>query len=206
MVWQGLVVFGVSTYSEELNAVFIHVPKTAGTSIERVLFPLTGGHEGIRQYEHIDGAFKFAFVRNPFDRFVSCYFAQNATIKSKKGFIEYILNECSEGEYPTKSVYSKHFKPMYSFLINNDYQIGVDFVGSYENLQRDWEYVCDKLNVSHELPHFRKTQHRYYKYYYIPETWDIIGKLYSMDIDMFEYGYDTFEKVHEHFMHSSYNT
>ena len=64
------------------RAVFVHVPRCAGTSLEAAIFAqdhysqhLTAAELrallGPRAY---DGAFRFAFVRDPLDRFLSAFY------------------------------------------------------------------------------------------------------------------------------------
>jgi len=65
------------------RAIFIHIPKTAGSSIKKLGQLDYNGHvraAAIRNrvsHEVWSTYFKFAFVRNPWDRFLSlyCYFA-----------------------------------------------------------------------------------------------------------------------------------
>lgn len=71
---------------------------------------------------------------------------------------------------------------------NSDDEIGVDFIGKFESLREDWEYICDRMAVTSELAHYRKVKHKPYEYYYTPETWDLVGKLYEQDINLFGYG------------------
>tara|TARA_B100000131_G_scaffold319448_1_gene365358 strand:+ start:1124 stop:1855 length:732 start_codon:yes stop_codon:yes gene_type:complete len=61
------------------NVCFIHIPKNAGTAVQRVLFRRTNGIAGhitatqinsFKKYQLIDN---FAFCRDPFSRFVSVY-------------------------------------------------------------------------------------------------------------------------------------
>lgn len=150
------------------------------------------GHETIRDFPNADGAFKFSFVRNPWDRFVSGYFCRDSVGNfgmNKNGFNEYIKFCATDypGSYPMHSVYAMHFLPMYHFLLDMDGKVGVDFVGRFESLQQDWKYVCGRLGVADELPWHRLSKHKHYKHYYTPESWDYIGKLYWQDIRLFEY-------------------
>ena len=189
----------MSVYDEELNALFIHVPRTGGTSMEYALFPDTGGHETIRHWEKVNDVFKFAFVRNPWDRFVSAFFChpKNTSAKFLDGFsmdrdgfnqyIEFCSREFS-GEYPVYSVHKMHFAPMWFFLLADNNKIGVDFVGRFESLQDDWNYVCDTLGVSIELAHERKFDHPRYDRCYTAENWNYVGQLYEKDIQLFGYG------------------
>lgn len=66
---------------DELKTIFVHVPKCGGVSINRALFGnLGGGHTSLEEYLTVFSPseflsfFKFAFVRNPWDRVVSAYF------------------------------------------------------------------------------------------------------------------------------------
>jgi hypothetical protein len=170
--------------------------------MEQALFPETGGHETIRELSGFDNAFKFSFVRNPWDRFVSAFFCHPKNTSAKfldgfsmdtDGFNEYIKFCASDypGWFPMRSVYATHFLPMYHFLLNDGGEIGVDFVGRFETLQKDWEHVCNILGVSEALPHQRKSEKRSlslpYQQYYTPESWDYVGELYWQDLLLFGY-------------------
>ena len=66
----------------------------------------------------------------------------------------------------------------------------VDFVGRFENLKKDWEYVAEKINVEKELPHLRKSigkNKKHYSEYYDEKSKNIIQKLYKHDIKYFKY-------------------
>lgn len=184
-----LVLYTMSVFNAEHNVLFIHVPKTAGTSMERRKFLGAGGHGRIVDYPDVgNGVFKFGFVRNPWDRFVSGFFCQTAfTGVGKDVFNKYIREECSNGATPARAVHSIHFIPQWFFLLDNHGSIGVDFVGRFETIQRDWKYVCDRVGVSSELGHERKRIHDPYRDYYTPESWDTIANLYRRDIDLFGY-------------------
>lgn len=158
----------------------------------------SGGHETIRHFSDASGAFKFAFVRNPWDRFISAFFCQNNVgFKNRDGFNEFV-NECNQlnpgildtnniESFSTNGVYRLHFIPQWHFLLDDHDKIGVDYIGHFESLQDDWRYVCDRLDVSPDLAHCRATDHEHYKYYYTPESWAVVGKLYQRDITLFGY-------------------
>lgn len=193
----------MSILNVQYNVLFIHVPKTAGTSMERCDFLGGGGHWRIRDFRDVKNAFKFAFVRNPWDRFVSAAFHMPNVIgteHNRDGF-ELFVKRCSKIDfgaweknamqaYPNGADWPihHHFLPQWFFLLTPEGEIGVDFVGRFENLQADWQYVCSQIGVPPpQLTHWRKGSHLYYKYYYTPETWDIVGKIYQRDIDLFNY-------------------
>jgi hypothetical protein len=64
--------------SHEHKFIFVHVPKTGGTSIESLLDLSGAKHNTARQYRNFfpdvwKRYFSFAFVRNPWDRVLSFY-------------------------------------------------------------------------------------------------------------------------------------
>ena len=68
-----------SQFADEFRCIFIHIPKTAGTSVSETLFGRASRHVPYFEYERANPwkfrrYFKFAFVRNPWDRLVSTYF------------------------------------------------------------------------------------------------------------------------------------
>jgi len=156
-----------------------------------------GGHETIREYEDIKDVFKFAFVRNPWDRFVSAFFCRDRIGSfpiNEKGFDQYI-KFCAynfPGAYPRYGVFLMHFKPMYHFLLDEAGEVGVDFVGRFEHLHGNWKDICGQVGIkTPPLEHCRKGHHRHYKHYYTPTTWDIIADIYRRDIELFDYQHDT---------------
>jgi len=82
------------------------------------------------------------------------------------------------------------FQRQCDYVINNKKEILVDFVGKYENLEKDWDYLCK--NVFHHeyvLPHHRRSRHRKdYMSYYDEETRQKIADYYKEDFEIF--GYD----------------
>lgn len=68
-----------SHFADRSQCIFIHIPKTAGTSVALTLFGHGSRHVPWFRYQQANPVkyrryFKFAFVRNPWDRLVSSYF------------------------------------------------------------------------------------------------------------------------------------
>ena len=65
------------------------------------------------------------------------------------------------------------------------------FVGRVENLQHDFDALCDKLGLERmKMPHLNATRHHHWREYYDDESRDIIAEKYARDIEIFGYTFD----------------
>jgi len=168
---------------------FVHVPKTAGTAMERM--PFVGGqaHRTARQLAPRAPAdyFGWGFVRNPYDRLVACFHAaqQHAPgryFPASMGFAEWIRG------LPGTGAGFIHPRPMVDFLCWPDGSLAVDFVGRYEHLAGDWRIVCRRIGVEHQpLRHLNASAHRDWREYYTDDLAAHVAELYAADFDTFGY-------------------
>ena len=197
---------------------FVHIGKTGGSSITSIIPVDTNAHN-ISKYDqqHIldmvgegtEKYFKFAFVRNPWDRCVSRYFYERAKwLDHRKHhyhgttFSDFIFNQ--NNHFKLSSGWIKHspklkdlfeqkspFEEQIDWISDENGNIIVDFIGRFENLQEDFNIVCDKIGIPRqELPHINKSKHKHYTEYYDAETRQIIAERYAKDIEMFGYTFD----------------
>mgnify|MGYP006274252899 CR=1 FL=1 len=130
--------------------------------------------------------FKFAFVRNPWDRVVSLYHRQEG---------ERVRDEMSFDDFARTIRYSSATSPQGSPHVNQlDYLVDpsghrlVDFVGRFERLDEDWATVAERLGLPPALPHKRKTDRdKPYTDYYTDETRAIIAERFAVDVEAFGY-------------------
>ena len=128
--------------------------------------------------------FKFAFVRNPWDRVVSWY---NFSM-----YLSNLENVEKERNITGKDFlsYIKEFQNIWGNEQQNQYEFTkcCDFIGRYENLQNDFDIICDKIGIQQQkLPHKNKTKHKHYTEYYDDETKEIVEERFAKDIEHFEY-------------------
>ena len=135
-------------------------------------------------YSDFNDYFKFAFVRNPWDRVVSWY-----------NFSKKIKNPDSHRNITGKNFlsYIKEYEIIWANKqqTQSDFTKCCDFVGRYENLQNDFNIICDKIGIpQQQLPHKNATNHKHYTEYYDDETKQIVAKKYAKDIEYFGYKFD----------------
>ena len=78
-----------------------------------------------------------------------------------------------------------------SFLVDKSGKFRVDFIGRFENLQKDFQTICAKLKIEkQELPHRQKTNHLSYQKYYDEETKQLVADIWAEDIEAFNYSFE----------------
>lgn len=81
-------------------------------------------------------------------------------------------------------------RSQFDFLLNQEKsKITVDYVCKFENLQVDWQYICQKLNISYRLPHANKSRrsHKNWRDYYTLDDLNFMVEKYKMDLETFDY-------------------
>ena len=201
---------------------FIHIDKSAGTSIQWGLeshaFPkvdsrfrrrlvFLGGlnrlglHRLVEFPEHVTarvvqkclprdtyaGLYKFAFVRNPWDRLVSRYaqLLRNSDQPSRhrdqavNGFEDFLRWEIERNK-----------SHQHTFVCDDQGRLIVDFIGHFERLAEDFSEVCSRLRLNATLPKANASEHDDYRSYYTPTTRAMVAKHYRRDMELFGYDFD----------------
>lgn len=147
----------MTVVNQQKKYIYVHIPKTAGTSIESIVGGL--GHKTIGHVLNRDNEkyFKFAFVRNPYDRFVSACMNHHK-ITTSDGLFKFATNNSSFIKamgYTQTDAALQHFYPQHKYVTLGGVNV-MDFIGKFESLHEDWEEVSDTIGVSEKLPHLRK--------------------------------------------------
>lgn len=187
----------------KMDNIFIHVPKTGGTSMLQISFVddrVRSKHPKAVQVRNLygskiwDDCLTWGFVRNPYDRFVSLYhFYRSGKAGAHHAHITACVNEYLDFgsfvmDYPGfKYKHRLHFADQSSWLCDGDLVI-VDYVGAFEQLQDDFDELCVLLGYNaQKLPHKQKSYHPQYTKCYNAETADIIYNEYKRDFEIFNY-------------------
>lgn len=134
-----------------------------------------------------DAAFKFAFVRNRWDRLVSryAYFLcsenhhRHRFVKRVKGFEEYLDWEIHRGKML-----------LCRYVTDGRGELITDFLGYFERLHEDSPKVCVRLGIQAELPHVNTFKHGDYRAHYTPATRELVPQHFRRDLELFGYEFD----------------
>jgi hypothetical protein len=223
--------------SHKHKFIFFCNGKTGTTSIEHVLEPLNEGQSlafralGLFPAKHIPAAilracvprrtwveyYKFVFVRNPYDWFVSQWkhnfkardpgrrYAVPWITHSPEGRLLYMGKPAEElvhkeifGAGDVDLLYqflaSFHRTVPYapacfqaSHVFDCDGEMIVDFVGRFETLITDFAQVTERLGLELELPHLNRTAHRPYRAYFTDASAARVRSLWKRDFELLGY-------------------
>lgn len=203
---------GHSPYTQrdhDTRSIFIHVPKNAGTSIGRVL-GVPRCHIPISRYAVFDrhaykSYFKFAFVRNPWDRLLSAYacllgcadrdFPFRDTIWARKHLAQFpdfeaFVLSLSDSRTSHRITNYIHFRPQIGWVtLPGSDRVELDFVGRYESLADDFRVIAERLSIDPTLPVTNRSERGSYKDAYTDRMRDIVANLYRADIEAFDYDF-----------------
>jgi hypothetical protein len=138
----------------------------------------------------------FVASRNPWDKFVSGwkYLQKSFPKVLKRTFIkglslkEAALNLPKYQTGPSGHDYRHITRNQVDILIDKSGKFIPNVVIRFENLQEDFNVVCDKIGIPRQqLPHHNKTEHKHYTEYYDEETKQIVAEKYAKDIEYFSY-------------------
>ena len=131
--------------------------------------------------------FKFAIVRNPWDWLFSKY---KYTLKNTRHFRhKFVKSNFSTFDQfvEWECLKNNNKKCQAEFVLDNDGNKIVDFIGRFENLEDDFREICNKIEVDEKIPHFNKSMSRNYREYYSGKSRDLVGEYYASDINLFDY-------------------
>jgi hypothetical protein len=179
-------------------------------------FPFSMPEELHDKYAHY---FKFAFVRNPWSRLLSCYkskirpkefnniYFKNGLpigLRFKKNlfwggmsFHEFVDSVCNIPDWEADT----HYQSQYYQLTDPSGSFYVDFIGKLENLRKDFVFIQEYVHLPRiALAHLNQSHNEAYQAYYNNELREKVAIRFAVDIEVFQYSFG--EKKHSsiHFL------
>lgn len=205
--------------SRKNKLVFVHVPKTGGTTIERSsLFDdarkhhLVGGHHAIDEMMYnaadrqIDNFFKFSVIRHPCERFISAYnylkFYGNKGNKqwALKNIHNLTIDSVADNILSGKLMYT-HFKKQKSYLFTKDGKLNLNFIFCTSTFEFGLKTMASHLPhiPMHNFPlkkyntlGYKKLVHKHSSCLDLSmSTRKKIEKIYAVDYCIFNFSYDS---------------
>ncbi|MDZ4776518.1 MAG: sulfotransferase family 2 domain-containing protein [Alphaproteobacteria bacterium] len=131
---------------------------------------------------------KFAFVRNPFDRFVSyCAFMTRDDgdfLRNPQEVMRFFLFK----ERPLDHLL---FVPQHTFVCDPDGRLLADVVGRVENMQQSFDGICSRIGVPPAvLDKVNSSEHGTFREYYDRELIEGVSDFYRRDLELFGYSFE----------------
>ena len=184
--------------SDIYKFIFLHIPKTGGTSIEKYIKPycFRVGHHHLpaKRMEKRLGPqkfnqyFKFTFVRNPWDKYVSEYkWYTNKKFRwprkrEKKFYRKMTFKEFLKKFDPDDAPHAFSYSQMIGDFKN------FDFIGRFESIEEDFREICHSTGMPKcRLKHEHQIKGPHYTEYYDDEAKQIVAEKYARDIEYFGY-------------------
>lgn len=208
---------------DELELVYLSVPKAACTAIKLALAKVRGirfePDDDVEYLVHFhpkwhreqgalrpaqEGFYRFSFVRNPFDRLVSCYRGKIIFKESAKTRVplyqDYYFSlpvNIPFADFAERvsripdALADSHFKSQRS-LLYADGALQVDYVGRFEQFDHDWRPIAERFglepvlavaNISKNKP----GTHSDYRLYYTEPLVQLVYERYRDDVHTFGY-------------------
>lgn len=187
---------------------FIHITKSAGTSVAISLFGELPYHYTAIQYRVIYGRrtfnryFKFAFVRNPWDRLYSAYTYlknggwndqdrkwYNTNISHIPDFNSFVINWLS----PERLYSHVHLWPQSHFICDRKGRPLLNHLGYFETLPGDFAFIAKRLGIESRLGHINASKRVDYRDVYTTEALNKVYELYRRDVENFGYGFNSID-------------
>lgn len=203
----------IAMLMDKYKSAYIPIPKAASSSLRHFFFESIYGRKPTYDTDSLIEAFptvplaslnkiypryfKFTFVRNPYDRVLSCYlnrvkkslipgFHKFRIFRNDMSFNEFVKAICKISDKES----DRHFVSQSYVLTDKKGSLIPDFIGKFENLEEDFRKICNKIGINNpeKLLHKNKSErNNNYIEYYDEETKRMVYERYKKDFDIFAY-------------------
>lgn len=180
------------------NVLFIHIPKTAGNSLQKAFLDVknqvsfhrvsTANGADAREWQN---SYSFCVVRNPYDRAVSSYHYHVKTDYQGQLMPRHPeLKSFSFEQYLQLRIKHNEFllMPQVNFIQRRDGLPDVKKIFRFENLHNDIDQMGRDLGINLKLEHLNSSPRpKQYQDFYDDHTFQMVTDLYQQDIERFNY-------------------
>ena len=205
--------------SDSLRFVFVHIPRTGGTSVEVALAAharrpigrtahgntvLPHKHDTALEIRALLGSeweryFRFSIVRNPWERMLSDYHFFRSV--GPQLYPEFSAREQRLADdalrLPLDAWLAQNAETLrmcqLDYLTDTQGELLVNYVCRLENLEADFAEVCRKIGVEVALPWLNQTQHPPVESAYSATSAELVRRYCALDIVHFGYCFDHIE-------------
>ena len=164
-------------------------------------YSLNYGKEKFKEY------FKFTFVRNPWDRFISLWIKFKEEVKLQEqfnGLFDLHIDTDFKGPeevlrylllaHKKNLLLPRWFKPQYEYVHDANLHVLTNYIGQYEKFQFCFDFLCDRIDVPHKTLPWGEEKHRrhnkekkHYTDYYDNFMISAVAEIYHNDIIAWHY-------------------
>jgi hypothetical protein len=201
--------------STSKNFLFVHIPKTAGNSIQNVLAPhsddrraaLYPWQDGVERFEVLSDKYK-TLKHSTLSEYQREYGAEMLSSLFKFCSVRNPWDRCvsfyfspHRGPVQWDEEAFVHFvqtevHPLEHYVsLDGSYDLkagmrNIDFVVRFESLDSDFAYLRDRLSLANEgLPHRNASGKGDFRKYYNAERAELVGRLFRQEIEYFGYSF-----------------
>lgn len=183
------------------RGVFVHIPKTGGTSIKAMFGDAvwSTGHQSVKMHRLTwiakqnqptwDVVYTFAFVRNPWDRIRAHFFHELGGHTQREG-----PNTRARFRAWLNESRLNQFNQQWPAQVIANYIESLDFIGQFEHFADDIRIVASGLGLAVPPMLHRNAcvvaSSNDWRDYYDAESHDLVAELGKWEIDRFGYTFD----------------
>lgn len=201
----------MSYINHQYKHIFIHIPKNAGSSMERLHYVGGGGHHTLHELinEHNKHYLHWGFVRNPYDKIVSLYhfwkFHKVEMAMDQPDFKSFILDYIPNHTTDKLEEYllnQTHFnvgvQPQHIFFKNDFIDLKDVKIGRFENIQEDFKEITSLISERSKVPikiqplaKTNSSSRTHFNEYFDEESFSVVSQVYKKDFELFGYEMQT---------------
>lgn len=198
----------MSVYAFRYNLLFVHPPKTGGTSVQEWMLQNVRSAEKYNNFRHVsletlvrelnlDDPFSFATVRNPYSRVISAYFYEQEVAISRINYLRSHPNQ-EGGKHGNLEdnlmLLEEYSKGLRHYIENHmklkpqvEYTEGVSLILKIEEINQKFKIIQKLCQCKKPLPILNTSKHKHYTSYYDKKTRKLVSRMFIDDINKWGY-------------------